>query len=391
MTTRLLTLSNLYPNAMQPGLGQFVETRLNQLLRDRDYEARVIAPVPWFPVKASMFGEYGVFAGVPKSEVRNDVPVQHPRYLHFPKVGMHTAPILMGRSAIQVAHAMARDGFTPDLVDAHYFYPDGVAAARLAAKLDKPLMITARGSDINLITQFPRPLRLMREAAAQSAAIVAVSSALANRMSDLGFGADKIHVVRNGVDLDFFTPASRIEARASLQVSGRVLLSVGNLVELKGHHLIIDAVSKLPDTTLLIAGSGIMQSDLEAQIARLGLDDRVRLVGQRTREELRTLYAAADMLVLASSREGLANVLLEAIASGLPVVATNVGGNGEVVCDPRAGVLADERSPEALIRSIQHISDHGPSREETRKFAYKFGWNDACHTLHGLIQRIISH
>ncbi len=389
MTTRLLTFSNLYPNARQPGLGLFVETRLQQLMQGRDYDARVVAPVPWFPFRSSYFGKYGVFAGVPKVETRDGLRVLHPRYLHLPGVGMHTAPYLMAAAGLRSARKLATEGFAPDLVDAHYFYPDGVAAARVAKALALPLMITARGSDINLITEFSRPLKLMREAAAQSAAIVAVSDALANRMNDLGFDGSKIHVIRNGVDLDYFSPRPHDEARKSLGVSGRVLLSVGNLIELKGHHLVIEAIAQLPDTTLLIAGSGPLRDELQKQIELLGLSDRVRLVGQQGRDQLRTLYAAADMLVLASSREGLANVLLEAIASGLPVVATDVGGNGEVVSDPRAGVLTAQRTPESLAQSVEALTSGGPARSETREFAQKFDWSDTCHTLNGLIQRII--
>ncbi len=389
MTTRLLTFSNLYPNARQPGLGLFVETRLLQLMRGRGYEARVVAPVPWFPFRGEVFGKYGVFASVPHAETRDEIPVVHPRYLQLPKIGMHTAPALMGRAGIATARTLVRDGFEPDLIDAHYFYPDGVAAASIARALDKPLVITARGSDINLITEFPRPLKLMREAAAQSAAIVAVSDALANRMDGLGFGGDKIHVIRNGVDLDYFSPQSQEDARKELSISGRMLLSVGNLIELKGHHLVIEAVSKLPDTTLLIAGAGPDRDSLQSQIETLGLRSRVRLLGHQTRDQLRTLYAAADMLVLASSREGLANVLLESIASGLPVVATDVGGNGEVVSDPRAGLLTPDRTSESILQCIEALSARGPSRAETRDFAQKFGWSDACHTLDGLIQRII--
>ncbi len=365
--------------------------RLMQLVHGRDYEARVVSPVPWFPVKSERFGKYGVFASVPKAATRSGIEITHPRYLHLPKVGMHTAPALMAGAGIRSARQLARTGFKSDLVDAHYFYPDGVAAARVARRLDVPLMITARGSDINLITQYSRPLRLMREAAAQCAAIVAVSSALANRMDDLGFDGAKIHVIRNGVDLDYFRLDSRDEARRSMGLTGRVLLSVGNLIELKGHHLTIEAVSRMPETTLLIAGSGPLRPDLEKQVRTLGLVDRVHLLGQKSRDDLRCLYAAADMLVLASSREGLANVLLESIASGLAVVATNVGGNGEVVSDPRAGVLTSERSVQALSDSIEHIFTNGPSREETREFAQKFGWSDACHKLHDLIQRIVTN
>ncbi|MEM7082330.1 MAG: glycosyltransferase [Pseudomonadota bacterium] len=391
MTTSLLTFSNLYPNETQPGLGLFVETRLLQLMRGRDYAARVVAPVPWFPFTHPRFGKFSAFAGVPHSGTRHGIQIDHPRYLHVPKIGMHTAPAAMGRAGVRLARAFAKQGFIPNLIDAHYFYPDAVAAARVARSLDRPLMVTARGSDINLITQYARPLRLMRETAAQADAIVAVSSALANRMADLGFGSDKIHVLRNGVDLEYFGLRAQDAAREQLGVQGRVLLSVGNLIELKGHHLIIDAIRSHEDVTLLIAGEGPFRAQLEDRILQFGLAHRVRLLGQQSRNALRTLYAAADMLVLASSREGLANVLLESVASGLPVVATDVGGNAEVVSDAAAGRLVTTRTPEAIWSEIEQLYAQYPGRQRTRQFAQKFGWGDTCHRLDGLIQRIMAH
>ena len=389
MSTPLLTFSTLYPNACQPGHGSFVETRLHALKAVGDYDARVLAPVPWFPSTAEIFGDYAKFAGVPAHENLHGVDVWHPRYLVIPKIGMNLAPGALFRSAMRSLKQWTRDEFKPALIDAHYFFPDGVAAARLAKRLKVPLIITARGSDINLIGNYRGPLAMMRKAAQRAQAIVAVSQALADRMVELGFDREKIHVLRNGVDLDAFRPGDRDGVRARLGLSGRVLLSAGNLVALKGHDLVIDAMTKLDDTNLLIAGEGPRLSELRAQVARLGLDERVCFLGRVPKAQMRDLYLAADALVLASSREGLANVLVEAVACGTPVVATAVGGNPEIVCDPRAGVLMEERTSAAIIAAIERLESQSLTSSATREFAMRFGWQDTCHKLDALIQSIM--
>ncbi|NNF17395.1 MAG: glycosyltransferase family 4 protein [Gammaproteobacteria bacterium] len=394
VSTSFLTFTTLYPNAAQPALGTFVETRLQALLKQHAYHSHVLAPVPWFPLKSRRFGAYATRARVPAHESRQGVDVWHPRYLVIPKVGMNLTPGFLYRSAGSSMTQLLRNGFRPALIDAHYFYPDGVAAARLAQKFDLPLMITARGSDINLISQYQGPLRMMREAAARCQAIVAVSAALAAKMAELGFDETKITVLRNGVDLQEFRPGDRtvLRQRMGFDEQGgnqQVLLSAGNLVELKGHDLVIDALPRIPDAVLLIAGDGPQRASLESQAQRLGVAPRVRFLGRVGRRRMVELYTAADALVLASSREGMANVLLESIACGNPVIATAVGGNPEVVSDPRAGVLMRERSSTAIVEALERLEKDRPTRQDTRDFATTFSWHDTCHKLDQLIQRII--
>ncbi len=159
-------------------------------------------------------------------------------------------------------------------------------------------------------------------------------------------------MLRNGVDLTALhadRPAPRRRDRLSLSTQARVVASVGRLHPLKGHDLVIEAIAALPDATLLIAGSGPEGTALGKLARRLGVADRVRLLGQLAHDELPIVYSASDVLVLASSHEGWANVLLEAMACGTPVVATNVGGSREIVDAPEAGMIVDaatgRRSP----------------------------------------------
>lgn len=372
---KLLLFSTLYPNAAQPIHGPFVERRLLKLLATGRAEARVVAPVPWFPSKSERFGKYAEFARVPRQERRNGVEVLHPRYPLIPKFGMSLAPFLMAWAVRSALDEMIETGFDFDVIDAHYYYPDGVAAALLGRWLDRPVTITARGTDINLIPEHKVPRSLIRWAARQSSASIAVCEALKNEMVSLGMDAERIHVLRNGVDLEHFRPIDRAEARQRTQIpDGRWLLSVGLLIERKGHDIPIRALPELPGWSLMIAGDGPLRRELGELARQLGVESRVRFLGAVPQSELPAYYSAADALVLASSREGWANVLLESMACGTPVVASSVWGTPEVVACDAAGVLMPERTAAGLITALRELESRYPGQQRTRAYAEQFDW-----------------
>lgn len=371
---RLVTFTTLYPHAASPAHGVFVEERLRKLLETGEVESRVIAPVPWFPSTHERFGGYARFARAPRHEVRYGISVSHPRYLVVPKVGMTVAPWLLAQGAEAEFRRLLESGYDFDVIDAHYFYPDGVAAALLARRFGRPFTVTARGTDVTLIPQYRLARRMIRWAALRAAAIVTVCEALKRDVVALGVPADRVRVLRNGVDLERFRPTDRAPVRAKLGIEGRVLLSVGLLIPRKGHDLTIQALATLPGFTLLIAGIGPEENRLRQLAADLGVASRVRFLGAIAHDELPDYYSAADAMVLASSREGLANVLLESIACGTPVVATDVNGTREVVADPVAGVLVAERTPEAIAAAVRRLFESLPDRSLTRRYAERFGW-----------------
>ena len=372
---KLLTFTTLYPSIERPRHGVFVETRLLQLLKTCDAEARVVAPVPWFPLKHARFGEYGVFARTPLHEVRFGVNVYHPRYITLPGAGMYLQPFTLARAGARQLAVLRSTGFDCDVVDAHYFYPDGVAAAMIAKRFSKPLIITARGSDINLVADFAYPRRLILWAARQAHAIVTVSAALKQKLVGLGIEPARVVVLRNGVDVELFQPVPQQAARRALDVGEEPLMvSVGNLVPEKGHAVVIDALTELPEMRLLIVGDGAQRRDLERHAERRGVRHRVSFLPVRAQPELKLVYSAADVLVLASSREGWPNVLLEAMACGTPVVAANVGGVPEIITDPAAGCIVTERTGIAFASAVRDVLQARPSREATRRYAQRFDW-----------------
>ncbi|SFU46989.1 Glycosyltransferase involved in cell wall bisynthesis [Pseudoduganella namucuonensis] len=388
MKMKLLTFSTLYPNAEQQNHGIFVETRLRYLIASGQVESRVVAPVPWFPSTHPRFGAYAGYARVPKAETRHGISVVHPRYMLIPKVGMTGAPMLMAQAAKSAIGRILDQGYDFDVIDAHYFYPDGVAAVMLGKYFNKPVTITARGTDINLIPRFRLPRRMILWAARNAKGLITVCNALKDEMVQLGVAADAITPLRNGVDLQRFAPADRGAARARLGLTGFTLLSVGLLDPRKGHDLVIRALAELPDARLLIAGTGPERKRLEDLAREVGVAPRVRFLGSVPQTELAGYYNAADMLVLASSREGWANVLLESMACGTPVVASNVWGTPEVVAAPEAGVLMRERTPAALADAVRLLRASYPDHGATRRYAERFSWDATTQGQIDLFQKI---
>lgn len=391
MAIKLLTFTSLYPNPVVPQHGVFVENRLRHLLESGEVEARVVAPVPWFPFKSSMFGEYGGYARVPKTDKRYGVDIDHPRYLAVPKIGMNLTPDAMAKAALPVIKKIMDQGYDFDILDAHYFYPDGVAAAKISQALNKPLVITARGTDLSLIPQYDKPRAMIQWAADKAQGIVTVCQALKDSLIELGVEGERVRVHRNGVDLQLFTPPeNRRELQQSLGLSGKTILSVGHLIERKGHHLVIEAMQLLPDVKLLIAGQGGELNNLKKLAVEKGVTDRVQFLGGIPHDQLKNYYGAVDMLILASSREGWANVLLEAMACGTPVVATSIWGTPEVVAAPEAGLLVEQRKADSLAEAIVRLYSDLPDRSLTRKYSEKFSWDETTKGLIELYQQIIS-
>jgi glycosyltransferase involved in cell wall biosynthesis len=380
---RTLLFSTLYPSSARPLHGVFVETRLRQLLSRGGISTKVVAPVPWFPSADARHGRYAAMAATPQRETHNGIDILHPRYVVIPKIGMNVTPFLLALGARPAFRQLLAEGFDFDVIDAHYYYPDGVAAVILGAWFNKPVTITARGTDVNLIPEYRVPRMLVRWASSRAQASIGVSAALVQRMCDLGMRADRLHVMRNGVDLERFRILPQADARRDLAMRhGPVLLTVGNLHEHKGQRLAVEALALVrrqhPQAQLYVLGAGPDRDVLARQAAQSGLADAVHLMGTVPNAELSNWYSAADVLLLASSREGWPNVLLESMACGTPVVATRVGGVPEIVQLPLVGRVADERTAAALSHAVLELLEQTRlaenQRAEVRRYAEGFSW-----------------
>jgi glycosyltransferase involved in cell wall biosynthesis len=385
---RLLVFTSLYPNSEQPRNGIFIEERLRRLVATGRVSATVVAPVPWFPFRNRRFGAYATYARVPEREERHGIHILHPRYPVIPKIGMNVGAGWMARAALPIMRELVDHG-TFDLIDAHYFYPDGVAAARLGFVLRKPVVISARGSDVNVIARYKSPRRQMCWAAGRAVAIIAVSETLRQKIVALGVPSQKLTTLRNGVDLVMFRPLDRTAIRAALDLQGRTWLAVGNLVEPKGVHVAIAALAQVLEATLMVIGAGPERNALQRLAEQLGVAGRVRFIGTVAHGDLCAYYNAADALVLASSREGMPNVVLESLACGTPLIAAPFDSAAELVSTPDAGEIAESRTAQAVVAAWRRLECRRPERAATRRYAESLGWAPVLDAQCALYARMV--
>ncbi len=388
---KVLTFSSLFPNAAQPNWGIFVETQTLKLARhlaDTGTGAlRVINPLGTHPWPLKPFTP----ASVPVHEVRHGLDIHRPRYLALPKLGAFTNDTAIVRATRPIVQRMIDNGFRPDVIDAEFFWPCGVAAATLGREFGIPVSIKARGSDITHWSTLPVVRAKLLQAAQSATGLLAVSEALKTDMVQIGMAPDKIRVHYTGVDLSIFNVADRHASRATLGLKHDVptLVCVGNLVPWKGHRLLIAGLALVPNVHLLIVGHGPEREALEREAATLGLANRIHFAGAMPHADLPTWFNAADASILCSKREGLANVWVESLACGTPVIATNVGGAAECTSDI-TGALIETREPQAVAKAIQAVQAKHYDRQALRQAAGRFTWEKNTEKLLAHLQSLVA-
>ncbi len=383
---RILTLSTLFPDATRPNFGVFVERQTLGLAAHPDVSLQAVAPIGLPPGPLSHFRHYASLAKLPVHEQWKGVEIHRPRFTVRPFLkGRHHAAAL--ELALIPVLDTIRESFAFDVIDASFFFPDGPAAVALGKRYGVPVSIKARGSDIHHWGSAPATAAQVREAGRNATGMLAVSAAMKTDMVAMGMPADRIRVHHTGVDQDRFHPVDRTAAKVALGITGPLVVSVGALVPRKGHDIVIDAVAALPGVTLFIAGEGPARSSLQAQIARLGVGDRVRLLGSVPHPDMPKLIATADVSALASESEGLANAWVESLACGTPIVITDAGGAREVVTSPEAGrvTIGD---PLAFAAAIGALLADPPPPETTRATVAGFTWEANTAALYEHLARL---
>jgi len=386
---RLIVYSSLFPSAAAPAAGTFIRERMFRVARQLPIV--VVAPQPWSPFDWLVRRFRPSFRPqAPIHETMDGIDVYRPRFFCLPGVLKRLDGRFMAMATLPTMRRLVQR-FGASVIDAHFLYPDGWAATRIAARLGLPVTITIRGSkDEWLIGTDREPLLV--EAMRSATRLFAVSQALARSVAQrLGIEAAEVTVIGNGVDLEKFAPVDRAEARRWLGLApdAKVIIGVGNLIPTKGFHRVIPLLPELrrrhPGLAYLIVGGGSSQGDqrgeLEALARQHGVADIVRFCGRQPQEALRWHYGAADVFAQATEFEGWSNVLLEAMACGLPVVTTRVGGNAEVVTDPSLGELVDWWDPDAFRDAVDRALTHGWNRERIVAYARANGWEDRIQCL----------
>lgn len=385
---RVLTLSTLFPDASRPTFGIFVERQTLGLAACEGVELQVVSPIGLPPRPLRSHPRYRARSHLPQIEQWKGLTVHRPPFLHFPGPGLRFAPKFMERALLPLLRKI-RDDFPFDIIDAEYFWPDGPAAAKLARALGVPVSIKARGSDIHLWGQqrdFSR--RQIVAASNRAGGMLAVSEALKRDMIALGMNGDRIRVHYTGVDFDKFAVANRATAKAALGIAGPLIVCVGYLIDRKGQPLLVEAMKHLPGVTLLLVGDGPARDTLAAQIAAGNLENRVHMLGRQPHEALPALFAAADVSVLPSASEGLANVWVESLACGTPIVIADVGGARELVSSPAAGRIV-ERTPQAIAAGVFELLADPPDPYATRHSAERFTWDANAQALHAHLSDLV--
>lgn len=384
----VVVLSSLFPSSVQPGAGLFVRERMFRV--GRRLPLCVVAPSPWFPLQALLRRWRPHFRpGAPGYEQQQRFDVWYPRFFSVPSALKRLDGLAMAFGAYPRLRALKRMGRL-DLIDAHFGYPDGYAAVLLGRWLGVPVTITLRGTESrHAADPVLRPLLLKALLGADR--VFAVADALKQVAVSIGVPAEKVTVVGNGVDTTRFVPLDRADARAALGLPSDVpvLVSVGGLVERKGFHRVIELLPRLrerwPGLIYLVVGGasaeGNNRPQLEQQVAQLGLGDTVRFLGSLPPDALKQPLSAADVFVLSTRNEGWANVFLEAMACGLPVVTTDVGGNREVVDRESLGFVVPFGDAEALETALDRALAAPWDRAAIRHHAEQNAWDGRVDLL----------
>jgi glycosyltransferase involved in cell wall biosynthesis len=375
---RALVLSTLYPNPVNPRFGTFVARSIEALAKPGDWRVTVVNPIGLPPLA---LGRYRALADLPGVAEEGGITVHRPHFSLIPRFGARLNAAAIARAAGSLVRRLHAE--TPfDIVDAQFFFPDGPAAAIIARELGLPLSIKARGGDITFwgLQAFARTQ--MVEAARQAAGLLAVSRDLAAQMAAMGMPEDRIALHYTGLDRDRFRPFDHPQLRRQLSdelgfamPTGVPLLAcVGALIPRKGQAVAIKALHMVPDARLVLIGKGEDEAALRALTASEGLTERVFFAGSIDHDLMPLLLSAADVMVLPTNNEGLANAWVEALACGTPVVTCDVGGARELIASETAGRLV-ERTPEAVAAAVNAILAAPPAREAVAALTEGFSWD----------------
>jgi len=384
---RLIVFSSLFPNAAQPHAGLFIRERMFRV--GRHLPLVVVSPRPWFPGQSLVRRLRPDYRPQPERHERQEgVDVWFPRFFALPGLLRQLDGFMMALACLPTLWRLKRQGC--NVIDAHFAYPDGYAATLLGRWLNLPTSITLRGTEVPH-SRNPALRARVAKALARATRVFSVSDSLRQLAIGLGMPAVKGRVIGNGIDLERFQPVPRDAARRrfGLPEHARVLVSVGALVERKGFHRVIeclpDLLSSEPNLHYLIVGGANPEGDmlpaLRAQVAAAGLQERVHFLGALPPEELKWPLSAADVFVLATRNEGWANVFLEAMACGLPVVATDVGGNREVVCRPELGLIVPFGDQAALSAALRDALCRAWPRQAILDYAAENAWDTRVRIL----------
>ena len=388
---RILSFSSCFPNLVDPTAGVFVFRRLKALAAHVSLE--VANPTPWFP---GYDGLRHPGVALPDQEMREALIVYHPRFFYLPRILKRWDARFYDRGLRAWVRHYCRQ-HSPALFDAHFSWPDGVAVSYLARRLGIPYTITLRGVIIPRYKIECFGSRFI-DALTHAAAVISVDRRMADIARELGVAPERVHVIGNGVDATFFEMVPRCEARArvGLPEDGQVIVSVGSLEPRKAHESVIEAVAGLNGPVrLIIIGKEIDDGSRLKMLRQLaadrGLADRVAFTGRQPPETVATYLNAADISVLASLWEGCPNAVIESLACGTPVVATEVGAVPDLVRPGETGEIVPVGNTGALHAALARALRREWSREAVRQSIAGRSWDTVAREVLAVFESVLGH
>jgi teichuronic acid biosynthesis glycosyltransferase TuaC len=351
---RILFVSNLFPDSGSAYLGLDNAALLHELCNF--FDISVLSPRPSLSPKSWFDSSSARLSPRKVDERLNPSFVQVP---YMPFLGTPANYLLMRMFLRKrVGRIVRKTGI--DAIVCSWLYPDGCAMAAIARKLDVPIILITQGTDTHHYIHFPIRKKYILAAIEQRCAVISRSAALRLLLEQAGADADKIHPIYNGVDQSIFYPRDRALCRTSLGLDHdeTIFVFVGNFLPVKNPEFLLRAFSSTASTkksVLVMIGRGPMRPGLEKLCVRLGIAERVKFTGSLSSQEVSTWMGAADCLCLCSHNEGLPNVIMEAMATGLPVISTDVGGIGELLGTDNRGVLIEPGDREGYAEALTRV------------------------------------
>lgn len=368
--TGVVLYTQEFPTPSDPTDGIFNQ-QLAHALR-RHVHVTVVCPMPWWPdlPGLSRVSNWVPSTNVPYAIQEGDLDVLYPKVPLVPYFTRVPQPLIQALRALPILRRLKARG-QASVVNAHAIYPDGVSAALVCSWLKIPLVLTAIGSDINANLDKPMRLRQIKWAMSHAKAVVGVSHDLVAKMRTFGLTVP-VSRIANGVDASRFFPSAADERE-------RTLLFVGRLHPVKGLTHLISALAHLKTASKLsfrtvIVGEGGEEGRLREQCAAAGLEDDVQFVGAQPHSEIGNWMRRASVFCLPSLNEGMPNVVIEAQACGLPIVASQVGGLGELVA-PHTGTLVPRADPAALASALAEAFERNWDRRAVCEHVSWADWN----------------
>ncbi len=374
LALRILALSTLHPSSAAPNFGRFVQLSLDAADATGAAEIIRICPngLPPWPL-GLIHPRYRRAAALPKL----DGQIHRPRFMLFPGLAPSRNARAIANAVIPLAMQLHRE--KPfDLIDAQFFWPDGPAAMLIAKALGLPWSIKARGADIHHWTNVPDCREQIIESAHGAAGLLAVSEAIKADIAALGVDAAKILVHRTGIDRSLFgvaqEPRADLRQRIDLPLDGALLVTVGALIPRKGQVFAIEALAQIPDARLAIIGDGPDLAMLRQSAHDQGVARRVHFLGSLPHGEIARHVQAANVCVLPSASEGIANAWIEALACGTPLVITNAGGAKEVLNSDAGGRIV-ARNANAIATAVRELLANPLGRETVAAMVADYSWD----------------